>query len=532
MMASESIEVFSPVDHRLLQRYTITTEAEIEQYMKQARDAATLWGECSVKQRLALLKPLKALLLKDSDEICDALVQLTGKVKTDILINEIYPLLEMLDYYPHNAAAILKPQPVITSPLAYPAADAYYEYRPYGVVAVLSPWNFPLQLTLYPLLTALIAGNAVIFKPSELSLPVADLILDLFSKLELPEHLVLAVIGAAETGQQLIAARPDLVFFTGGLNAGRSIMTAAAQHPVPVILELGGKDAMLVFADAHIERTVNAAVYGAFCSSGQVCVSVECLHVEKSLHNEFIDRLCAEVGKLKVGHGEDGYFGAITSKAQLEIIRAHYDDAIAKGAKASAEFYCDGNYMQPVVLWNLSGDMRIMQEETFGPLLAVMPFDDEESLIERLNASDFGLNASVWSQDIARAERIARRLQVGNWAVNEVIKNIGHVRLPFGGVKNSGFGRYRGVDGLRSFTCTVSGLVSRSPFIKEPNWFPYSQPRYLQLRAFLDFLFADDFLLKRCQRNWHSLLAFRQYARLNLRQHWRNLSIWFIKGWR
>lgn len=529
-MAGESIEVFSPVDGRLLQRCTITTLAEIDQCMERARDAAVIWSGYSVAQRLLLLKPLKTLLLEKSDDICDALVQLTGKVKTDILINEIYPLLEMLDYYQHNAETILKPQPVITSPLAYPAADAYYEYRPYGVVAVLSPWNFPLQLTLYPVLTALIAGNAVIFKPSELSLPVAGLIFEIFSPLKLPEHLLQAVTGAAETGQQLVAVRPDLVFFTGGLSAGRSIMAAAAQHPIPVILELSGKDAMLVFADAHIERAVNAAIYGAFCSSGQVCVSVECLYVEKSLHDEFIERLCVEASKLKVGHGETGDFGTITSKAQLEIIKAHYDDAIAKGAKASAEFRCEGNYMQPVILWNLSDDMRIMHEETFGPLLAVMPFDNEESLIERLNASDFGLNASVWSQDIAKAERIAKRLQVGNWAVNEVIKNIGHVRLPFGGIKNSGFGRYRGVDGLRSFSCTVSGLVSRSPFVKEPNWFPYSEKRYLQLQAFLDFLFADDFLLNRCQRNWRSLLAFRQYMRLNLRQHWRNLSIWLIKG--
>nr|WP_305906888.1 aldehyde dehydrogenase family protein [Methylomarinum sp. Ch1-1]MDP4519599.1 aldehyde dehydrogenase family protein [Methylomarinum sp. Ch1-1] len=302
-------------------------------------------------------------------------------------------------------------------------------------------------------------------------------------------------------------------------------MAAAARHPIPVILELGGKDAMLVFADADLQRSVNGALYGAFCNSGQVCVAVERLYVEDSLFEVFVERLCEAVAVLKVGHGDQGDLGAISSPHQLSVIEAQYRDALAKGAQASGPLTRDGAYLRPVVLWNVSDDMNIMREETFGPLLPVMSFSDETELVERVKAVDFGLNVSIWSRNIDKARRLAERLPVGNWIVNDVLKNVGHPGLPFGGVGRSGFGRYHGAEGLRSFTYTVSGLVSRARFSREPNWFPYSEQRYRELRAFIDFLFGSGSVLGRIGRNWRELRAFQQYAGLNLGQHWRNFLI-------
>lgn len=524
-MMAATIPVVSPVDERVLNTYAISSQEQITQKMAAARSAASVWASYSVDKRVSLLSQLTAIILTECDAITDLIVSVTGKVKTEVLLGEIYPVLELIRYYEKNAALILAPCRLTTSPLAFPNASAQFERKPYGVVAVISPWNFPFQLTFSPLLTALFCGNAAVFKTSELSIPVGDLIIQLLNRLDLPEGLVQHIIGTGETGAQLIDSRPDLVFFTGGLKTGRAIMAKAAQHPIPVLLELGGKDAMIVFDDANLERACNAAMYGAFSNSGQVCVATERLFAQDTCYPKFLQMLQQGVAKLTVGHGSTGDLGALTSLAQYKIVEAHYLDAIAKGAKASSPLELEGRYLNPVVLWDVTHDMRVMREETFGALLPIMAFSNEEQAVRLANDSDFGLNASIWSADINKAERIARQLQVGNWAVNDVIKNIGHAGLPFGGVKNSGFGRYHGAEGLRNFTYTVSGLTSRSPMDDEPNWFPYSDQRYEEIRGFIDFIFGSGLLWQRISRNWQALQAFRGYAQSNVRQHWENLLI-------
>jgi acyl-CoA reductase-like NAD-dependent aldehyde dehydrogenase len=525
----ETIQVISPLDERVLSTYPITSRDEIEQQMAAARIAAGIWAEYPLEKRVALLAQLKAIILEECDSIVTTIMAVTGKVKTEVILGEIYPVLELIRYYENNAARILAPCHLTTSPLAFPNASAQFERRPYGVVAVISPWNFPFQLTLSPLITALFSGNAVVFKTSELSIPVGELIMQLLSRLDLPTGLVQHIIGKGETGAKLIDSRPDLVFFTGGLAAGRAIMAKAAQHPIPVLLELGGKDAMLVFDDANLERACNAALYGAFSNSGQVCAAIERLYVQNSCYPQFLKMLQEAASKLTVGHGPEGDLGALTSMNQYAVVEAHYQDAIAKGAKASALLQLEGRYLKPVVLWDVSHDMRVMREETFGALLPIMAFSTEEQAIQFANDSDFGLNASIWSTDIAKAERVARQLKVGNWAVNDVIKNIGHAGLPFGGVKNSGFGRYHGAEGLRNFTYTVSGLTSRSKLNDEPNWFPYSDQRYREMHGFIDFIFGKGFLWQRIARNWKELQAFRGYAQSNARQHWENFMIFLFR---
>ena len=526
---AELIEVSSVLDEGLLGTYPVTDLEQISQQMAAARLAAALWADFSVRKRVELLSSLRAILLADCDEITSTIMVVTGKVKTEVLLGEIYPVLELLRYYETNAERILSPCSLVTSPLAFPNASAQFQRWPYGVVAVISPWNFPFQLTLSPLITALFSGNAVVFKTAELAIPVGELIIKLISQLSLPNGLVQHSIGKAKTGTQLIDSRPDLVFFTGGITTGRAIMARAAQHPVPVILELGGKDAMLVFADANLSRACHAAMYGAFSNSGQVCVSVERLYVQKSCYEQFVQMLQMAVDRLKVGHGTEGDLGALTSLDQYAIVEAHYQDALAKGAKASSPLQLQGRYLKPVVLWDVTHEMQIMREETFGALLPVMAFDTEEQAIHLANDSDYGLNASVWSRNIDKAERIAKQLKVGNWAVNDVIKNIGHAGLPFGGVKNSGFGRYHGAEGLRNFTYTVAGLTSRSKLDEEPNWFPYSDLRYQQILGFIDFNFGRGTLWQRITRNWQALQAFRGYAQSNARQHGENFLIWLFR---
>lgn len=521
-----TLKAFSVIDDRLLGNYEASSPQRISQQLCEARSAAMAWAAIPVKQRLTYLAPLSEQLLENADAIVDCLQQMTGKVPTEALLGEIYPVLELLAYYRKKAPAILAERGVFTSPLSFPGATASIQRRAFGVAVILSPWNYPLQLSLAPVLTALIAGNAVILKPSELCLPVGPMIMDLLAPLNLPAGLVQLAMGGREVGEALIDAGPDLVFFTGGLQAGRAVMQRAAQHPIPVLLELGGKDAMLVFDDANLQRAADAALYGAFCNSGQLCVSIERLYVQRNCFDDFLQRLCHGVTQLRVGVDADAELGPMTSWAQLDIIQAHYDDAIAQGAQASGALRRNGRMLEPVVLWNVHPGMRILREETFGPLLPVMAFDDDAEAIAFANDSEFGLNASVWSRDIARAQRVARQLQAGNWVINDVIKNIGHPGLPFGGVKRSGFGRYHGAEGLLSFSQAVAGVINRSLLPKEPNWFPYSAQRYQAFKAYLDFLHGAGSLWQRGRRHWRPLMMFREYSALNLRQHLHNLSSW------
>ena len=483
-----------------------------------ARNAGKAWAELGVKERTRRLAGFSDLVLSDVDAICSLISRTTGKVLTEALLGEIIPSLDLARFYQRRAAGILRDRNVPTSLLSFPAATARISRKPYGVVAVISPWNYPFQITVSIALTALYAGNAVILKMSELSLPVGELLLSLFARLGLPNNLVQWVIGDGESGEQLIDARPDLVVFTGSLNTGRAVMRRAAQHPIPVILELGGKDAMVVFDDADLARACDAALYGAFSNNGQACVSVERLYVQRGCFDAFVRRLVEGVGRLQLGYGDKGDLGVMTSARQMANVQRQYDDAVAKGAKVSGLLQIKGNFLYPVVCWNVNSDMLLIREETFGPLLPVIPFDDEEEAIRLTNNSIFGLNASVWSRDVAKAEWVAARLEVGNWAVNDVLKNIGHPALPFGGIKSSGFGRYRGAEGLRQFTCPVSGVTSRSTLEKEPNWFPYSRERYENFKGYLDFVFGSKALFRRMWWNRVALLRFHRFLVLNLKQ--------------
>jgi acyl-CoA reductase-like NAD-dependent aldehyde dehydrogenase len=516
-------EVVSPLDDQVLGVYETPAESEVRQAVTAARGDFDRWSALPVAKRVRAVGELRRLIHREIDSIVDLIHRVSGKVPTEVLLGEIYPTLDQLRYYENHAARILARRRVPTSSLAYPHAHAYVERRPYGVTAVISPWNFPFQLAVIPVVTALMAGNTVCLKPSELSLPVGDLILDLFRRVEEFGPALQVIPGDGETGRQLIEAGPDLIFFTGSIETGKKIMTLAAQSLTPLILELGGKDPMLVFDDAPRERAVRAAVYGAFSNSGQVCIAVERAYVQRGIYQEFVNAVIAETTKLRVGSSVDHELGAISSPRQIAIIEDHYRDALEKGAQISGPLRRDGAFVQPVVLWDVNHSMKIMREETFGPLLPIMPFDTEDEAIRFANDSPYGLNGSVWTVDSSRGRRVTGRLRLGGCAVNDVIKNVGHTGLPFGGVKQSGFGRYHGPEGLVNFTMPVSILANTGRLPTEPNWFPYSAQHYRALRGFVDFSFGEGSVLNRLRRNWQSLQNFRRYFTLNLREQFRRL---------
>lgn len=485
----KTIQDLSPITGEVMGSYTPPSRDELHQKMEQGRIAQEGWASLSVKQRLEPLKRLRLVLMDRLDEVVERLSEATGKVTLEALTADVFTTVSMIDYYEKASAEILAPKKAKTT-LALLGNSFHVERSPMGLVVILSPWNYPLQLAMVPLITAVTAGNAVVLKPTEVTPSVGVLIQELLRDAGYPPHLVQIVLGGPDVGKALIEERPDKIFFTGSVATGKKIMQAASEELIPLELELGGKDPMVVFEDANLERAVHGAVYGAFSNAGQICVSVERVYVQDTIYEEFVRRVTQETQKVRVGQGVDADMGPIIHPPQKKIIADHINDALQKGAKNTTPIERRGNYYSPLVLRDVDHTMKIMTEETFGPVLPIMPFCTEAEATDLANDSIYGLNASVWSRDLKKARRVASRIVAGNCAINNVIVNIANPSTPFGGEKMSGFGRYHGPEGLYTFSRTKTVMVNRGLLKKEINWFPYRSSGLTAVKALMTLLYG------------------------------------------
>lgn len=480
----ELITVKSPLTGEIIGKYPITKSEEIVQVFEKAQKAFEIWKETTIEERIGYLRKIKYVIVEEVDEIVKTIMQNTGKVAVEALTGDVFTTIELINYYEKHAEDIISPQER-DGHFIFFGSKFFVEYMPFGVVAVISPWNYPFQLSFIPIITALIAGNSVVFKPSSITAPVGDLIDNICKKAGLPDNLVNVVQGGSRVGEDIINTKPDLIFFTGSVEIGKKIMEAASRQLIPVVLELGGKDPMIVFDDANFTRAVKGALYGAFANTGQICVSVERLYVQNKIYDRFVDAVTLETKKIRVGSGVEADIGTLINPSQKDIIDDHIKDALEKGAIVTNEQKTEGNFYYPVVLKNVNHKMKVMTEETFGPVLPIMPFKDEKEAIMLANDSNYGLNSSVWTKDIDKGLRVAHQLIVGNCAINDVVKNIGNPDVPFGGVKQSGIGRYHGREGLYAFTRPKSIMINRGKTKKEINWFPYTSKIYESLKTYI-----------------------------------------------
>ena len=343
-------------------------------------------------------------------------------------------------------------------------------------------------------LGAFLAGNAVILKPSEQT-PLQGLLEEVLSASPLVKRTIQVAYGTGVTAQQLIAARPDKIFFTGSTRTGKRILKQASDLLIPAEMELGGKDQMIVFEDVNLKRTVAGALWGALTNAGQSCTSVERLYIHDSIYDEFVKQLVTETEKLVVNTGDrgDSDIGAITAGFQLDIIEQHVEDARSKGAKIlTGGSRLGDNFYLPTVITDITPDMTLHTEETFGPLIPVYRFSSEKEVIRETNSFCYGLSASVWSKDLTRAERVAKALDVGAVSINNVMLTEGNPALPFGGQKESGFGRAKGAEGLLGFTRTKSIIIDKQSDIIEPNWYPYTMKKYRIFNQLIAVLFTKS----------------------------------------
>jgi aldehyde dehydrogenase (NAD+) len=479
------ITVTNPRSGDTLYSVPEATRAEVAAAYERARGAADRFANLAVSERVREVSKLKHYLRRNKDKVIRRIVEETGKCETDALMLDLFPTLDIIDYYEKHAERILADRGVKT-PLVLLGKRSQVLHEPLGVVLVISPWNYPFHLSFIPVITAVLAGNAVILKPSKYT-PLRGVIEDMLTETEFPKDVIQVVYASRRAAAPLIDEGPDKIMFTGSVAGGKAVMSQASRQLIPVELELGGKDPMIVFEDVDLDRTAHGAAWGAFANCGQTCTSVERIYVAEGIFDQFLTTLKDKSERLKTldknaAEEEDGGLdvGCMTTEMQIESVEQQVADAVARGASlvTGGKRVAGTRIFPPTVLANVDHSMAIAQEETFGPVVLVMKFRDEEEAVRLANDSPFGLSASVWSRDIARAGRVARRIKTGNVSINNVLATQGNSALPFGGIKHSGFGRYRGEYGLYSFSNIKSVVIDKEVTVPEMHWYPYSTYKY------------------------------------------------------
>lgn len=493
--ANQVIVSRSPATGRKLGEVPITPPSQAPAIMQQARAAQMRWFEAGLPFRLEVMRAWQERLRRNFDWLVGMVVAEQGRPPFEAL-TEFLTAIELIAYYRRLAPRALAPTRHFV--LLDPHHQHWTARQPYGVVLVITPWNFPLILSITPIAAALITGNAVVFKPSEYSTQVGEALARTLREAGVPEGVFQIVHGKGDLGAALIEQRPDKISFTGSTATGRKIAIAAAERLIPVTLELGAKDAALVLEDADLERAADGIVWGAMFNAGQACLSIERAYVMRTVAEPLMQRMKAAIEKyIRVGSGEalQVTMGALTTQAQLEIVDQQVREALAGGAR----LICGGHILEghngrayaPTILTDVKPEMRLMREETFGPVLAVVPIDSAEEGVAAINALSYGLTCSVWTRNRARGLALMEQIEVGHASLNDHIITASVPQVAWGGVKYSGYGRSRGVEGLHDMTYAKVYSAERfAPLPRELFWYPYTSFKYNLLRRFINVYYA------------------------------------------
>ncbi len=447
---TDKLEVRNPATGDVVALHPVADAAEVDAAVARAREASRWWAEQGFDGRRTILEQWKGVLARRMAQLAGVVHEETGKPHPDAML-EIGLAIDHLGWAASHAEKVLGRRRV-SSGLLMANQAASLEYLPLGVIGVIGPWNYPVFTPMGSIAYALAAGNAVVFKPSELTPGCGAWLADSLREV-VPDHdLLQVVVGYGETGNALCRSAIDKLAFTGSPATGRKVMAACAENLTPVLIEAGGKDALLVAEDADVEAAADAAAWGAFSNAGQTCAGVERVYVHERVHDAFLESLSRRAGELASGHHPDAQFGPMTLPSQVDIVRRHIDDAIARGGTAvvGGPEAVGERFIQPTVLTGVPQDAAAITEETFGPTVTVTKVRDMDEAVRLANETTYGLGSTVFSK--ARGMELARRLRSGMTAVNSVIAFVGIPALPFGGIGDSGFGRIHGADGLKEFT--------------------------------------------------------------------------------
>lgn len=475
----------------------VTSNPQVYMTVQRAHSAQPMWESLGFKRRGQLMMKLRRVIFQRMDELASLVSKENGKPIIEAISHDIMPTMDLITWFAKKAEKLLKRETLKLGKWSLMGHRSHLEYYPYGVVAVISPWNFPFSIPMGGIVTALMAGNTVVFKPSEYT-PLTGLkIGELLKEAGVPATVMEVVTGDGSTGAALVNSDVDKIIFTGSVGTGKKIMEAAAKKLTPVTLELGGKDPLIVLPDADIDRASSAAVWGAFCNSGQVCAGIERVYVHESIAEPFTRQVVEKTKKLRQGSGlsADVDIGSMTAEMQIEKVEQQVNDAKKRGAEVltggERNRQQDGRFYLPTVLTHVDHTFPVVQEETFGPVLPIMTYRTEDEALRLANDSPYGLNAYVWGKNLKKAGKVASRLVAGTVNVNESVFSFAVPQTPWGGPKESGLGRTHGTLGLLEMV-QVRHVYTNTKASKKNNfwWYPYSSEKLQLMKALTEALFG------------------------------------------
>jgi len=496
----KTFDVVSPMTGQKVASYPLMDANEVDAAVAKAREALAAWSGTPISNRMKILARAADILANNALYYAERVSRENGKTRFDAMMADIYPSCDIMHYYAQSAGKALAPVKVAGNPMM-PGRKMYYTFEPRGVVAIISPWNYPFGLSVGPVVSAITAGNTVVLKPASQTTDSGMMVKEILEKAGLPEGVVNVVTGSGSvTGQALIEhAGIDMFFFTGSTEIGRKVNVKAAERLVPAVMELGGKDAAIVTKNADLDKAANAICWGAFTNCGQTCIGMEICLVERPVYQEFLDKLISIVKNVKSGEGV-GEVGSMTMESQYKIVERQVEDAVARGAKLLPEgaLNCklSGMCYPPVVLTDVTLDMKVMKEETFGPLLPVVPYDNVEDAIKIVNGTVYGLSGAVFTRDMEEGRQIARKIKTGSVNINDAMITFAVPGLPFGGVKESGIGCYHSEAGIRAFTDIKSITECKNGNKKEFYQYPVMAGSEQGLLDALRFMYSQSFSQK------------------------------------
>ena len=491
----------NPVTGEVLGESLLCSSDDVKCAVEKARAAQPAWAAVKPKERARMMRGVLQHIVENADLIAETISRDNGKTRADAMITEVFSAALAADHYTKKAPKWLADKRLLPGNIMLANKAAKIVQVPYGVIGIISPWNYPFAIPFAEVVMGLLAGNAVILKAASETQWVGRALEDCVKSVGLPENIFTYInIPGSVAGEAFLKAGVDKLFFTGSVPVGKSLMKQAADTLTPVCLELGGNDAMLVCPDADLDRAAAGAVWAGMQNCGQSCGGVERIYVHESVYEPFLAKLSERVKNLRVGYDKDFScdLGSMTTKKQKDAVMRQVEEALSRGAVIYAqspcpEGDCGGNFMPAMVLTNVDHTMEVMKDETFGPVVGVMKVKTMEEAVELANDSNLGLTGSVWSKNRATAERYARKVMAGVVMVNDHLMSHGLAETPWGGFKESGIGRSHGEIGFSEMTqpqCIVDELF---PFLRRDMWwYPHNESVYSGVKGFLEMLYSPD----------------------------------------